>query len=319
MLAGADTAPTGAAPVTLVDLLRAAQSRIQDYPRVEYVRDRRRRELVPEAAVDGSCTCSPSSSTTPPGTAGPDRPVSWRPAGRRRRRHRVADRGPGLDPPPRGDQRPTSRTRRVRPPTERAGLAVVARLAARHGLDVTLQPAPGSDGLVATVRLPSSLLCQAAPVPVEPAPVGPEPKVSTPVAPAPAVPVALAPTVPVVSPSAVPVTPAPVARVDRPLPPRVLERSPALPGGEPMDIPHPRKDAGRLPVVRGGVAADGPTVEARAFDDGLPRRTVGPSPHVDPTPVESDDVSTLLSTYQHAIGRFGAVPVPVNQEGHSSS
>jgi hypothetical protein len=77
-----------------------------------------------------------------------------------------------------------------------------------------------------------------------------------------------------------------------------------------------------VPVAPGvpvGVAADGPTVEARAFDDGVPGRTVEVPPHPETAPAESDDVGSLLTTYQRAIGRFDAVAVPVNQEGHSTS
>jgi hypothetical protein len=139
---------------------------------------------------------------------------------------------------------------------------------------------------LAAVRLPPALIVQPAPVPMPPVLMPP-----------------------------VPMPPV----VARPLPPRVLERSPALPGAEPMDIPHPRKDGGRLPVVRAGVAADGPTVEARAFDGDLPRRTVEDGSAPASAPVDPDDVSELLSTYQHAIGRFDAVAVPVNQEGHATS
>jgi signal transduction histidine kinase len=280
VLAGADTAREHAGPVPLLDVLRAAQSQIEAYQRVEYGRVDDDVSVEP-AAVDGVVHLLAELLDNAARHAGADRPVlvDARRTGDGAVIH-VADRGPGVDlarleelngrladPPPFGP---------------RLGLTVVARLAARHGLDVTLQPAAAPGGLVATVRLPSAMLSEAAPVPLPPAP------------------------------------PVPVA-VPRPLPPRLLERSPALPGAEPMDIPHPRKETVRIPVVPHGVAADGPTVEARAFDDGLPRRTVGMSPHADSDPVESDDVSALLSTYQHAIGRFGAVPVPVNQEGHSSS
>ena len=40
---------------------------------------------------------------------------------------------------------------------------------------------------------------------------------------------------------------------------------------------------------------------------------------MDPVATEPGDVSTLLSSYQHAIGRLGAVAMPVNQEGHATS
>lgn len=279
VLAGTGTAREHAAPVPLFDVLRAAQSQIQDYQRVEYGRVDDDVSVAP-AAVDGVAHLLAELLDNAARHATAERPVlvDARRTGDGAVVH-VTDHGPGVDadrleelngwladPPPSGP---------------RLGLTVVARLAARHGLAVALQPAPGQgSGLVAAVRLPSSVLCEAAPVRVEPA----------------------------------------VAA--RPLPPRVLERSPALPGAEPMDIPHPRK-AGMRPATGQGVAArvaaDGPTVEARAFDDGLPRRTVGSSPSADPVAGEPGDASSLLSTYQHAIGRFDAVAVPVNQEGHATS
>ncbi|MEV4514297.1 sensor histidine kinase [Dactylosporangium sp. NPDC049525] len=324
VLAGADTARDHGGPVRLFDVLRAAQSQIQAYQRVDYGRVDDDVAVEP-AAVDGVVHLLAELLDNAASHSTADRPVvvDARRTGDGVVIH-VADRGPGVDLARLEELNGRLDTGGADPPASgpRLGLAVVARLAARHGLDVTLQPSAGSDGLVATVRLPSSLLCEPAPVPVSPAPVMSAPVVSAPVVSAPVV-SAPAVSAPAVSAPAVPtpVAPAPVAPavVARSLPPRLLERSPALPGGEPMDIPHPRKDSGRIPVAPVGVAADGPTVEARAFDDGLPRRTVNASPHADSTADESDDVSALLSTYQHAIGRFGAVPVPVNQEGHSSS
>ncbi|WP_327005334.1 ATP-binding protein [Dactylosporangium sp. NBC_01737] len=203
VLAGADTARDHAAPVPLLDVLRAAQSQIQAYQRVEYGRVDDDVSVEP-AAVDGVVHLLAELLDNAARHAGADRPVvvDARSTGDGAVIH-VADRGPAVDlarleelngrladPPPFGP---------------RLGLTVVARLAARHGLDVTLQPAPGSDGLVATVRLPSSLLCHAAPVPVETAPVGPEPKAPTPVVTAAAV--SMAPVAP--TPAAVPVAPTP--------------------------------------------------------------------------------------------------------------
>ncbi|MFC4046646.1 nitrate- and nitrite sensing domain-containing protein [Dactylosporangium siamense] len=285
VLAGAGTAREHAAPVPLLDVLRAAQSQIEAYQRVEYGRVDDAVAVEP-AAVDGVVHLLAELLDNAARHSPADRPVVVE------ARHigdgatiQVADRGPGVDP-----ARLEELNGRLADPAPfgpRPGLTVVARLAARHGLDVTLVPSPHG-GLVAAVRLPPALIVPALPVPVPGVPA-------------------------------------------RPLPPRVLERSPALPGAEPMDIPHPRKDGGRRPAVRAGVAADGPTVEARAFDGDPPRRTVesgpapgsapGPAPGPAPVsaPVEPDDVSDLLSTYQHAIGRFDAVTVPVNQEGHATS
>ncbi|GAB3874291.1 sensor histidine kinase [Dactylosporangium cerinum] len=280
VLAGAGTAREHPAPVPLLDVLRAAQSQIEAYQRVEYGRVDDDVAVEP-AAVDGVVHLLAELLDNAARHSPADRPVvvEARHTGDGAVMH-VADHGPGVDP-----ARLEELNGRLTDPAPfgpRPGLTVVARLAARHGLDVTILSSPHG-GLVAAVRLPPALIVSALPV------------------------------VPPVS--------------ARPLPPRVLERSPALPGAEPMDIPHPRKDGGRLPAVRAGVTADGPTVEARAFDGDPPRRTVepGPAPVSAPgpapvsAPVEPDDVSDLLSTYQHAIGRFDAVAVPVNQEGHATS
>ncbi|MEV0129482.1 nitrate- and nitrite sensing domain-containing protein [Dactylosporangium sp. NPDC050688] len=286
VLAGAGTAREHAAPVPLFDVLRAAQSQIHDYQRVEYGRVDDDVSVTP-AAVDGVVHLLAELLDNAARHSTAERPVlvDARRTGDGAVVH-VTDRGPGVDP---------ARLEELNgcladpPPSgPRLGLTVVARLAARHGLDVTLQPSHGQgSGLVAVVRLPSSLLCEPAPAP-SPAPVAP-------------------------------------AVAARPLPPRVLERSPALPGAEPVDIPHPRRPGARAPAGQGApavpaqVAADGPTVEARAFDDGLPRRTVGPSPTADPVAGEPGDVSTLLSTSRHPIGRLGAVAVQLHQEGHATS
>lgn len=289
VLAGADTPRDHAAPVPLLDVLRAAQSQIQAYQRVEYGRVDDDVAVEP-SAVDGVVHLLAELLDNAARHAGAERPVvvDARRTGDGAVIH-VADGGPGVDlarleelngrladPPPFGPG---------------LGLTLVARLSARHGLDVTLHPSPG-EGLVATVRLPSALIVHAA----------------SPVASTVASPAASQMASAVASPAAEVVPPV----VARPLPPRLLERSPALPGAEPMDIPHPRKEGGRRPVVPRVVVAEGPTVEARAFDDGPSRRTVGGT-------AEPDDVSGLLTTHQHAIGRFDAVPVPANQEGHVTS
>jgi hypothetical protein len=102
--------------------------------------------------------------------------------------------------------------------SRRMGLAVVARLAARHGLDVTLQLPSAGEGLVAVVQVPGRLVVVEAETSDLP--------------------------------------------VSRRVVPRLLER-PALPGGEPVDVPHPRSTL--VPVVPGHIhTPDGPTVDAGA-------------------------------------------------------
>ncbi|GAA0745029.1 sensor histidine kinase [Dactylosporangium roseum] len=245
VLAGADTARAHPRPVPLVDVLRAAQSQILDYARVDFGRVDGDVALAPEA-VDGVVHLLAELLDNATRNSPPDRPVlvdGWRTGDGTL--IEVADRGPGLDadrlaelnrrldePPPLGVADPGC-----------TGLVVVARLAARYGLGVTLRPGR-VDGLVAVVRLPGELTHAAEPVPI--VPTG--------------------------------------ARL---VLPRPLERSPALPGAEPVDVPA-RRAAGAVPVIPGPAAGpvvrpDGPTVEA-----------------------EAEAVRELLSTYQHTFGRFGS-------------
>ncbi|UWP84609.1 sensor histidine kinase [Dactylosporangium fulvum] len=244
VLAGADTARARPRPVPLNDVLRAAQSRILDYARVDFGRVDGDVALAPEA-VDGVVHLLAELLDNAARNSPPDGPVLV--DGRRTGDGtviEVSDRGPGLD----ADRLAELNRRLAEPPPlgvadpQCTGLAVVARLAARHGLHVTLRPGRGG-GLVAVVRLPGELAHAAEPVPVVPA----------------------------------------GARL---VLPRPLERSPVLPGGEPVDVPV-RRAAGAVPVIPGSgagpvVRPDGPTVEA-----------------------EAEAVRDLLSTYQHALGRFG--------------
>ncbi|GAA4245889.1 sensor histidine kinase [Dactylosporangium darangshiense] len=218
VLAGGYSATGRRDPVGLVDLLRAAQSRIEDYRRVEYAMIAPDVHVAPQAAddvvhllaelFDNAARYGP-----------PDRPVLVE--GRRAGEGAavvVADRGPGL-----ASERLAELNARLAGTTPEepgdgphAGLAVVARLAARHGLSVTLQLPPKGHGLRALVHLPAAVVV------LVPAATGP-------------------------------------LATRRPTP-RTPWR-PALPGGEPVDVPHPRSTL--VPVVPGPVPApDGPTVEA---------------------------------------------------------
>ncbi|MEV4138026.1 ATP-binding protein [Dactylosporangium sp. NPDC049742] len=279
VLAGADAARVHPAPVPLLDVLRAAQSQIHAYERVEYGRVDDDTAVEP-AAVDGVVHLLAELLDNAARHAGGEHPVvvDARRAGDGAVVH-VTDHGrAALDP----DLVAELNERLADPPAAgpRLGLTVVARLAARHGVGVALHPAP-SGGLVATVRLPQGMVVHRPPTP----PVPPEPAAHR-------------------------------------LPPRPLERSPALPGAEPMDIPVPRKGGLLVPVVPSGVVAEGPTVEARAFDDGLPRRTVNASPQSGTTgtspSADPGDVGETLPAHRHPIGRFGTVTT-VRQEGHATS
>ena len=283
VLAGADTARDHAAPVPLLDVLRAAQSRIQAYQRVEYGRVDDDVSVEP-AAVDGVVHLLAELLDNAARHAGADRPVGSveaRRTGDGAVIH-VADRGPGVDLARRSRRSPR------RPGPVRPAAGADRHRPARRPARARRDPPAGAAG-PGTGSWP---------------PCGCRPPWAGQAAVAPMTPVAA-----------------------RPLPPRLLERSPALPGAEPMDIPHPRKDAGHLPVVPAGVAADGPTVEARAFDEGPPRRTVDPSSHAVsplllPLLLRSCRTRRRRRTAVDLPARdlpFDAVAVPVNQEGHATS
>jgi signal transduction histidine kinase len=235
VLADADTGLGRRDPVTLLDLLRAAQSRIEDYPRIEFVMIASDVHLAPDA-VDDVVHLLAELFANATRYGPPDRPVLVE--GRRDGPGaviEVADRGPGLDARRLGELN----ARLADPPpldaaeAHHTGLAVAARLAARHGLTVTLRPPPSGRGLRAIVRLPAALVLNAPAAAVDP----------------------------------------PVARG---LPPRPFERGQALPGGEPVDVPHPRSTL--VPVIPGPVhTSDGPTVD-----------------------LEPEAARELLSGYQHA-------------------
>ncbi|MEV0563439.1 nitrate- and nitrite sensing domain-containing protein [Dactylosporangium sp. NPDC050588] len=277
VLAGADAARVHPAPVPLLDVLRAAQSQIHAYERVEYGRVDDDTAVEP-AAVDGVVHLLAELLDNAARHGGGEHPVvvDARRAGDGAVVH-VTDHGAAVDP----DLLAELNERLADPAAgPRLGLTVVARLAARHGIGVALHPAP-SGGLVATVRLPQGMVVHRPRTPL--------------------------------------VLPEPAAHR---LPPRPLERSPALPGAEPMDIPVPRKGGLLVPVVPSGVVAEGPTVEARAFDDGLPRRTVNASPQSGTTgtsqSADPGDAGETLPAHGHPIGRFGTVTT-VRQEGHATS
>ncbi|MER7001840.1 nitrate- and nitrite sensing domain-containing protein [Dactylosporangium sp. NPDC000555] len=231
VLAGADTAPGRHEPATLLDLLRAAQSRIEDYRRIEYGRIAPDVRIVPEA-VDDVAHLLAELFDNAARSGPPDRPVLVE--GRRSGDGvvvEVTDRGPGLDPSRLSelnarlttacapDAGPASSRASEAAGLPRTGLLVVARLAARHGLAVTLLVPPSGEGLRAEVQLPAELV--------------------------------------LAGPAAPGAEDAPVVRR---LSPRPIERSPALPGAEPVDIPHPRSP--RFPIVPGHArTSDGPTVD----------------------------------------------------------
>ncbi|GAA2354611.1 sensor histidine kinase [Dactylosporangium salmoneum] len=249
VLAGAGGTPGRREPVSLVDLLRAAQSRIEEYPRIEYSIIAPDLLVVPEA-VDDVIHLVAELFDNATRNGPPDRPVLVE--GRPEAQGAVieiADRGPGLSPSRLAELNASLHAGGGRIGARRTGLAVVARLAARHGLGVTLQPPPTGSGVRVLVRLPPALVLRLPPPP-------------------------------------------PGAPVRRPVP-QLLERSQALPGAEPVDVPHPRSTL--APVVVAPVPTpDGPTVD-----------------------IEPEAVRDLLDSYQQAPA--DQVAAVTNLEGRPSA
>ncbi|MET0417603.1 MAG: ATP-binding protein, partial [Actinoplanes sp.] len=154
VLAGARSARVRRAPVALSDVLRAAQSEIEQYTRVEFGPVDRSVEVVAPAAVDlvhlvaelldNATRFSP-----------PHLPVIV--GARDRGTVTVQDSGSGIKPDELRDlNERLADPQRLDPAA--LGLAVAARLAARHGVRVVLRPAAGGTGTVAELTLPGDLL-----------------------------------------------------------------------------------------------------------------------------------------------------------------
>ncbi len=159
VLAGADSTRIQREPAALMDVLRAAQSEVEHYTRIEFgiidhdieIAAHAVNDLVHLVAelFDNATAFSP-----------PDSPISVE--ARRvgdRAVLQVEDRGIGMSP----DQYSETNERLATPPmvdvavSRMMGLVVVARLGARHGVKVELRPAQ-ERGTVADVLLPSAVL-----------------------------------------------------------------------------------------------------------------------------------------------------------------
>ena len=159
VLAGADSTRIQREPAALMDVLRAAQSEVEHYTRIEFVVIDQDIEIAAHAVNDLVHLVAElfdnATAFSPPDT-------SIRVEARRlgdRAVLRVEDRGIGMSP----DQYAELNERLATPPmvdvavSRMMGLVVVARLAARHGVKVELQPAHDR-GTVADVLLPSGVL-----------------------------------------------------------------------------------------------------------------------------------------------------------------
>jgi signal transduction histidine kinase len=159
VLAGADSTRVQREPAPLLDVLRAAQSEVEHYTRIEFgsidgdieIGAHAVNDLVHLVAelFDNATSFSPPDSQVL---------VEARRIGDRAALY-VEDRGIGIS----GEQLHELNERLATPPmvdvavSRMMGLVVVARLAARHGIQVQLRPA-AERGTVAEVTLPSSVL-----------------------------------------------------------------------------------------------------------------------------------------------------------------
>lgn len=159
VLAGADSTRVQREPAALIDVLRAAQSEVEHYTRIEFgVIDRDIEvaahavndlvHLVAELFDNATAFSPPDSQVMVEARRVGDRGVLY-----------VEDRGIGITP----EQMHDLNERLATPPmvdvavSRMMGLVVVARLASRHGVSVELRPA-GERGTIADVTLPTSVL-----------------------------------------------------------------------------------------------------------------------------------------------------------------
>jgi signal transduction histidine kinase len=159
VLAGADSTRIQREPAALMDVLRAAQSEVEHYTRIEFTYIDQDIEIAAHAVNDlvhlvaelfdnATAFSPPDSSIRIEARRVGDRAVL-----------RVEDRGIGMSP----EQYAELNDRLATPPmvdvavSRMMGLVVVARLAARHGVKVELLPA-NERGTVADVLLPGGVL-----------------------------------------------------------------------------------------------------------------------------------------------------------------
>ncbi|MFI5608387.1 nitrate- and nitrite sensing domain-containing protein [Amycolatopsis sp. NPDC051903] len=275
VLSGTDLVREDSGPVVADEIIGAALSEVEDYQRIELgsaptlaVRGEVVNDLVHvvsellENATRYSAertTVTVESEQTPEG--------DWL--------VEITDRGAGMP------QAEIDRTnaRLATPPevdvevSRRMGLYVVATLAGRHHIDVSLRLAEGT-GITATVLVPAALIVEAPPLPEPPAPAAPaepEPDLLPPLAP-------LAPVVEEEEPE--PVEESLIGPVLEPGPPRrapVVESTPQWPA--PEDRSHLDLDAPteRMPAYR--------DVLSRWFDAASPPPEGGSSAPAEPLPV----------------------------------
>ncbi len=159
VLAGEEPARRWGVPVSIIDVVRSAASEIEDFPRVELSR-------LEDQPVQGSVVAELSHllaevvenalAFSPPNTA-------VLVAGRRRAEGyelAVVDRGIGMTETElqEANERLANPAEFDRAPTQRLGLFVVGRLAARHGVRVKMVPSAAGQGVTVLLLLPPTLL-----------------------------------------------------------------------------------------------------------------------------------------------------------------
>jgi signal transduction histidine kinase len=267
VLAGSDASRARETPIPLLDILRAGQSQIEQYKRVEYGQVDGDVAIGPHAVdavvhvlaelLDNGTRYSPR-----------ERPVMIE--GRRTgdgATVTITDNGIGV-----GDGLDMFNARLADPPelgvaeSRSMGLAVVAHLARRYGLTVRLRAEPGG-GTAAVVEIPADLVRFIASVP--------SPRLSEFV-----------------------------------VLPRPLERSSALPGGEPLEVPIRRpapsntRNGDDVLPRRGPISQLGPHGRVLANGHAVGVAHVIPSAlEQAPQEVAPDEARDLLSSFQRAVER----------------
>ncbi|QRP46739.1 nitrate- and nitrite sensing domain-containing protein [Amycolatopsis sp. FDAARGOS 1241] len=275
VLSGTDLVREDSGPVVADEIIGAALSEVEDYQRIELgsapalaVRGEVVNDLVhvvSELLENATRYSAERASVTVESEQTPE--GDWL--------IEITDRGAGMP------QAEIDRTnaRLANPPevdvevSRRMGLYVVATLAGRHHIDVSLRLAEGT-GITATVLVPAALIVEAPPLPEPPAPAAPaepEPELLPP----------LAPLVPVAEEEEPePAEESPIGPVLEPGPPRrapVVESTPQWP--TPEDRSHLDLDAPteRMPAYR--------DVLSRWFDAASPPPQGRPAAPAEPLPV----------------------------------
>ncbi|MGW4483275.1 nitrate- and nitrite sensing domain-containing protein [Amycolatopsis sp. NPDC004368] len=297
VLSGTDLVREDSGPVVADEIVGAALSEVEDYQRIELgsapvlaVRGEAVNDLVhvvSELLENATRYSAERASVTVESAETPE--GDWR--------IEITDRGAGMP------QAEIDRTnaRLANPPdvdvevSRRMGLYVVATLAQRHHIDVSLRPAEGT-GLTATVLVPAALIVDAPPLPEPPAPGSgpvaepePAPELLPPLAPLAAVPAVAPPE----DGDPEPAADVPMVPVLEPGPPRrapVVESTPSWPSSEErshldLDAPTERMPAYRDVLSRWfDAAAPPPEGRATVPPEPLPVAEAAPVPASEPLP-----------------------------------